>query len=175
MNRMNEKPPERKTIFATPWFQLLESPSGGKYPNYSIQAPDFVTILAVTEKKEILLVRQFRHAVQRMTLELPAGHIELGETPEQAARKELVEETGHVAENFELLACLPYSPARFTNRLWCYFAGDARRAPDVELETGMNCVVFPGGLNALLAEPDFGSAGNWAVLMAAVAKGKLKI
>lgn len=175
MNRMSEKSPERKTVFATPWFQLLESPSGGKYPNYSIQAPDFVTILAVTEKKEILLVKQFRHAVARMTLEIPAGHIEIGETPEQAARKELVEETGHIAENFELLACLPYSPARFTNRLWCYFAGNARRAPDAELETGMNCVIYPGGLKALLAEENFGSAGNWAVLMAAVAKGKLQI
>ena len=175
MNRMSEKPPERKTVFATPWFQLQESPSGGKHPNYSIQAPDFVTILAVTEKNEILLVRQFRHAIQRMTLELPAGHIEIGETPKQVARKELVEEAGHVAENFELLACLPYSPARFTNRLWCYFAGDARRAPDVELETGMNCVIYSQGLKALLAEENFGSAGNWAVLMAAAAKGKLQI
>ena len=172
---MSDQHPERKTVFATPWFQLIESPSGEKYPNYSIQAPDFVTILAVTEKKEILLVRQFRHAVQRMTLEIPAGHIEIGETPEQAARKELVEETGYIAENFELLACVPYSPARFTNQLWCYFASDARRAPDVELETGMNGILYSQGLKALLAEPDFGSAGNWAVLMAAVAKGKLQI
>lgn len=171
---MSETLPERKTIFATPWFQLMESPSGGKYPNYSIQAPDFVTIIGVTEKKEILLVRQFRHAVNRMTLELPAGHIEKDETPEQAARKEFVEETGHVADTFELLACLPYSPARFTNRLWCYFAGNARRA-DVELEAGMNCVIYPHGLKALLAEENFGSAGNWAVLMAAVGKGKLQI
>ena len=170
---MSDNATERKTIFATPWFQLLESPSGGKLPNYSIQAPDFVTIIALTKKKEILLVRQFRHAVERMTLELPAGHIEQGETPEQAARKELAEETGHVAEKFDLLACLPYSPARFTNRLWCYFASDASRAPGEELEAGMNCVVYPAGLKALLAEPDFGSAGNWAVLMAAVAQGKI--
>src|SRR3974390_3773452 len=115
---MSDKQPERKTVFATPWFQLLESPSGGKYPNYSSQAPDFVAIIGVTEKGEILLVRQFRHAVNRMTLELPAGHVETGETPEQAARKELLEETGYEAESFQLLARLSPSPARLTNRMW---------------------------------------------------------
>ena len=53
-----------------------------------------------------------------MTLELPAGHVEQDETPEESARKELLEETGHVAEKFELLASLSPSTSRFTNRMW---------------------------------------------------------
>ena len=167
--------PERKTVFATPWFQVLEAPSGGKHPNYSINSPDFVCIIAVTENHELLLVRQFRHAVGTFTLELPAGHVEKDETPVQAARKELLEETGYVADTFELIADLSPSPARFTNRMRCYFAANARRAPEAELEAGMSCVLHTQGLPALLREPDFYSMGNWAAIMAAVAQGKLQL
>ena len=172
---MSEKISERKTVFATPWFQVQEAASGGKHPNYSINSLDFVCIVAVTTKNELLLVRQFRHAVAEMTLELPAGHVEKDETPEQAARKELLEETGHVAEKFELIANLSPSPSRFTNRIWCYFASNAQLAPAAEIEAGLNCVRWTKGLKSLLAEPDFYSSGNWSALLAAVAQDKLKI
>ena len=129
----------------------------------------------MTRKNELLLVRQFRHAVAEVTLELPAGHVEKGETPEQAARKELLEETGHVAEKFELLASLSPSTSRFTNRMWCYFAPDATAAPGATVESGLSCVRWSNGLKALLREPDFYSSGNWSALLAAVAQGKLKI
>ena len=172
---MSGQIPERKTVFSTPWFQVLESAGGGKFPNYSVQSPDFVCIVAVTQKNELLLVRQFRHAVAEVTLELPAGHVEKGETPEQAARKELLEETGHVAEKFELLASLSPSTSRFTNRMWCYFAPNATVVTGAKVETGLSCVRWSKGLKALLREPDFYSSGNWSALLAAVARGKLNI
>ena len=168
--------PERKAVFTTPWFQVLESAvPGGGIPNYAIQSPDFVAIIALTQQNELLLVRQFRQAVESVTLEVPAGHVETNETPEQAARKELLEETGYLADHFELIACLSPSPARYTNRIWCYFAANARRAPDAQIEAGMSCVLYTQGLAALLREPDFYSSSNWAALMAAWAAGKLKI
>ena len=172
---MSDKHPERKTVFATPWFQVQEAATGGKFPNYSINSPDFVCIVAVTEKNEPLLVRQFRHAVAEMTLELPAGHVEKDETPEESARKELLEETGYVADKFELLASLSPSTSRFTNRMWCYFAANARPAPGAEIEAGLKCVRWTQDLKTLMQESDFYSSGNWAALMAAVAQGKLKI
>ncbi len=172
---MSERFPERKTVFTTPWFQVQEAASGGKHPNYSINSPDFVTIVAVTEKNELLLVRQFRHAVAEMTLELPAGHVEKDETPEESARKELLEETGYLAEQFELLATLSPSTSRFTNRLFCFFAANAKPAPGSEIETGLNCMRWTQDLKSLMQEPEFYSCGNWAALMAAVAQGKLKL
>jgi 8-oxo-dGTP pyrophosphatase MutT (NUDIX family) len=172
---MSDKFPERKTVFATPWFQVQEAASGGKHPNYSINSPDFVTIVAVTEKNELLLVRQFRHAIAETTLELPAGHVEKDETPEQAAHKELLEETGYVTDNLEFIASLSPSTSRFTNRLHCYFAGNAKLAPGAEVEAGLKCVHWTKDLKTLLQESEFYSCGNWAALMAAVAHGKLKI
>ena len=167
--------PERKSVFTTPWFQILESASGKKFSNYAIQSLDFVVVIAITDQNEILLVRQYRHAVDTTTLELPAGHVEKDETPEQAARKELREETGHDAAHFELIASLSPSPARFMNRMWCYFAANAKPVPEAAIEEGMSCIRYPHGLTRLLQEPDFYSSGNWAALMAAVARGKLKI
>src|ERR1039458_976752 len=67
---MNEPSPNRKTVFATPWFQVLAAPApGGGQPHYVIQAPDFVIIVAATRQDRLLLVRQFRTAVEAIKSE----------------------------------------------------------------------------------------------------------
>jgi ADP-ribose pyrophosphatase len=168
--------PKRQMVFATPWFQVLASPGKDEgSPNYAIQAPDFAAVVALTPQGQLLLVRQYRFAVNAVTLELPAGHVEVGETPEQAARKELVEETGYEADTFTLLANLSPSLARFTNRMWCYFAENARPAIDAAArrEAGIDLVLYERGLRALLEEPDFHSAGGCAALFAAMVHEKL--
>src|ERR1039457_5923571 len=66
---MNKSPQDRKTVFATPWFQVLAAvaPDGGQ-PHYVIQGADFVVVVAVTKHNQILLVRQFRVAAAAVTL-----------------------------------------------------------------------------------------------------------
>jgi ADP-ribose pyrophosphatase len=126
-------------------------------------------------QKRLLLVRQFRRGVGGMTLELPAGHVESGETPEMAARKELMEETGHEASAFELLAILSPSTPRFTNRLWCYFASEAHPSlhSETSVEAGITPVYYTGSLSALLADHEFISTGSHAALLHAVVRRKL--
>ena len=121
------------------------------------------------------MVRQFRPIANAFTLELPAGHVERGETPEESARKELVEETGYEADTFELIATLSPSTARYTNRMWCFFAHGARPRRDAPLETGMELVLYGKGFAALLEEPEFYSSGSCAALFAAVVKGKIRL
>ena len=89
----------RTSVFKTPWFELVEkSVENNSAPYYSIRTRDYVSVLAITRDKTFVLVRQFRPAIEMFTLELPGGHVDEGETPEQSARKELLEETGFVAE-----------------------------------------------------------------------------
>ena len=177
-HNMNKPQPERKSVFTTPWFQIFseQQPDGGQ-PHYVIQGKDFVVMVAVTRQNRILLVRQYRPAVAAVTLELPAGHIEPGETPEQAARRELLEETGHEAETFTALATLSPSVARFTNRMYCFFAGDARpvTGPRPQGEAGVSLVLYEDGVRGLLDEKDFYSAPSCAALYLAALRGHLRL
>ena len=76
---------DRKPVFTTPWFELIgKKIENDPAPHYSIRTPDYVSVFAVTTNGTFPLVRQFRPAVEDVTLELPCGHVDQGETPEQA-------------------------------------------------------------------------------------------
>ena len=167
-----------EVVLDTKWFQIVaRHPLGFSDPHYSLRTRDYVAIVALNPKGEFLLVRQFRPAVWETTLELPSGHVEQGQTPEQAARTELFEETGHEAERFDLLGDFSPDTGRLGNRMWCFFAGNAlpTRNSAYQPEAGIDFVLYQRTLRDLLQEKGFYSALNCAALFAAALQGKLKI
>ncbi len=175
---IKEKVIKQKVVFATPWFDLLAKylPSDDE-PHYSIRTHDYVTVVALTTEKRIVLVRQYRPAVGKITWELPSGHVEPDETPEEAARKELLEETGYVAERIELLGDLLPDTGRMGNRMWCYFASNAFPATngDHKVEQGIEVIIYDGSISELMYEEDFRSALNVAALFLAVLQDRLPL
>ncbi len=170
--------PADEVVLDTKWFQVVaRRPPSFSEPHYSLRTRDYVAVVAVNSSGELLLVRQFRPAVWETTLELPCGHVDHGQTPESAARTELLEETGHEAARFELLGDFSPDTGRLGNRMWCFFARNAQptRDPAYRPEAGIEFVRFKGTLAGLLREEGFYSALNCAALFAAVLRGKLKI
>lgn len=114
----------------SPWVDLITktviSPYHTERQTYhSFSQSDYVNVLAVTKSGLIPLVRQYRAAIDRYTLELPGGLCEQDETLEDTVRRELLEETGcHANERIVSLGCCYPDPGRLENRLWGYFAPD---------------------------------------------------
>jgi ADP-ribose pyrophosphatase len=162
---------DRTTVFATPWFEVVSKhvPTDSQ-PYYSLRMQDYVSVVAFTKMDQLVLVRQYRPAVERFTLELPSGHIEKNEPPEESARRELAEECGLHAQQIELLGTLLSDCGRHENRLWCYYAPEATAVEHVP-ETGVETILVPrANIPQLLANPEFDHALNWAALMLALTR-----
>lgn len=159
---------DRRIAFQTRWFSLVgKTTDDSAEPYYSIDTLDYVCVVPITSEGEIVLVSQYRPAVEATVLELPAGHVEQGETPEEAARRELLEETGYAAETLELLGILDPDTARLSNQMWCYLAPGARRereAGDSDIEVLRRPV---GAVDDLLASGDLRHALHLAALFLA--------
>lgn len=103
---------------------------------HTLELPDSVNIVAVTEDRTVLLVEQYQHAVRRSSLEIPAEHVDLGEAPLEAARRELLEETGFVGGDWRLLTItFPYS-SRLNCAVHGFLALGVRRAARAYTQPG---------------------------------------
>src|SRR5262245_17924701 len=118
---------DRKTLLKDKWILLhadeCELPNGRVIsPFYVLEEKEWVHIVAMRPDGEILLTRQYRHAARLVCSELPCGMAEEAEEPLEAAKRELREETGYVADHWTKVAVLFANPARQTNRIHCFLA-----------------------------------------------------
>ena len=109
--------------------------------------PGAVVILPFLADDRIVMVRQYRHSVERELLELPAGTIEPNEKPIETARRELIEETGYEAGSIQPLAEFFTSPGILTERMYAFVARDLTHVGQA-LEHDEQLVVEPMGLDA---------------------------
>lgn len=94
---------EFRPVFSSPFFSLEEAldPSGAE-PYYRIAGPDSAISCVIDTDGNFLMVKQFRPNLSLETLEFPAGGVEPFEAPEEAARREILEETGYICEVVQL-------------------------------------------------------------------------
>jgi 8-oxo-dGTP pyrophosphatase MutT (NUDIX family) len=95
-----------------------------------LRAPDWVNVIALDEADRVLLVRQWRFGIASPTLEIPGGMIDEGESDEQAAVRELYEETGYRAATWRRLGEVHPNPAFLANRCTTWVASDLERVGD---------------------------------------------
>lgn len=99
-------------------------PNGNKGVREVVRHPGAVCVLPLTENGEVIFVNQFRYALNKVTLEVPAGKLEKGEDPKEAALRELSEETGIDAKTIVPMGALYTTPALMDEIIYMYIATD---------------------------------------------------
>ena len=113
----------------------VRMPDGAEVGREVIEHPGAVGIVALDDAGQVLLIRQYRHPVGRMLWEIPAGLRDVpGEPPLVTARRELLEEAGYLAADWQVLADFFTSPGITSERLRVYLARGMTRVPDAERE-----------------------------------------
>lgn len=107
---------------------------------FVIENPDWVNVIALTETDEIVLIEQFRHGIEDVILEIPGGMIDEDERPETAARRELLEETGYVSDEFVLLGKSRPNPAIQDNWIYHFAAFNCEKKEEVHFDEHENVV-----------------------------------
>lgn len=100
--------------------------SGRTHVRETVRHPGSAVVIPVFDDGTVAFVRQYRHPAVRYLLEAPAGKLDPGETPEEAAARELEEELGFVAGRFEKLSEFFVSPGFCEEKMWVYLATDLR-------------------------------------------------
>jgi ADP-ribose pyrophosphatase len=106
--------------------------TGQVHDFYILESPDWVNVIPITPEKEVVLIRQYRHGTKEVTLEIPGGIVESQDTPENAARRELLEETGFTESQLVPLGIVHPNPAFLNNCCHTYLARDVTRVKKQE-------------------------------------------
>ncbi len=163
---------ESKYPFPKFRMDTCELPSGKEYKAFVLEFDAWANVVAITKNNEVVLVKQYRHGVQEVLLELPGGVVDKGEDPLEGAKRELMEETGYSAGNIIEVGRLYPNPAIQHNTLYCYLATDVELTGEQHLDDAEEIEVQLVPLDELIkmaAQGKFLHALNVAVLFQALA------
>ncbi|MGA7120445.1 MAG: NUDIX hydrolase [Polyangiaceae bacterium] len=132
--RLRCEPLAAYRIFEVCRIELEDAAGRSRGDAFTLRGRDWCNVIAVTPDDRVVLVWQYRFGSDALSLEIPGGVIDPGEAPEQAARRELREETGYEAERFELLLAIEPNPAIQSNRCFTFVARGARATSATEFD-----------------------------------------
>jgi ADP-ribose pyrophosphatase len=146
MNDLTWKTLNSEYIHKGPWATLrtdkCEMTDGRIVDEYYVlEYPNWVNAVAITEDNKVLMVRQYRHAADIVSLEIPGGVIDGDEAPEAAIKRELLEETGYLFEDIELIATVYANPATANNHTYCYLAKGGKKVQELDLDEHEELIV----------------------------------
>lgn len=99
-----------------------------------LKLADWVNVFALTDDNKVIMVRQHRLGKDIVSTEVPAGAIDKGEEPLDAAKRELEEETGYTSDNIFLLQAVNVNPAIQDNVCYFYFADNCKKTKDTNFD-----------------------------------------
>jgi 8-oxo-dGTP pyrophosphatase MutT (NUDIX family) len=169
----------RKATVVSPWLTLVErsvlDSRGAPVGNFhGLALADYVSVIAIARDGTLPLVRQFRPAVERFTLEFPGGLLDEGEDPARCALRELAEEAGLQAANATSLGVFLPDSGRLGNRLWGFFVTAADPVANWSAEPDVEVLrVSAGALESYVRDGSFDHAPHLALFAVARVQGLL--
>ncbi|UAL50907.1 MULTISPECIES: NUDIX hydrolase [Metabacillus] len=125
MNHLKETTKSSEKLFSGRIIDLyleeVELPNGKTSTREIIKHPGAVAVIAITKENKIVMVQQYRKAMERVLVEIPAGKLEKGEQPDVTAKRELEEETGYTTESLQHLLSFYTSPGFADELVHLYF------------------------------------------------------
>jgi ADP-ribose pyrophosphatase len=126
-------------LHKAPWATLrsdkCEMPDGRIVEQYYVlEYPNWVNAVAITEDNKVLMVRQYRHAADIVSFEIPGGVIDGDESAETAIKRELLEETGYRFDDLEKLCTVYANPSTANNHTTCFLAKGGKKVQGQSLD-----------------------------------------
>ena len=128
-------------LFKTRWDAMQNPRTGQVMDRLVLETPDWVNIVPVTTDNHVILVRQYRFGVSKVTLEIPGGLIDSGEDSLRAAQRELLEETGYGGGEWIYLGAVQPNPAFHTNLCHHWLAKNVSKVSEPQQDPGEDIVV----------------------------------
>lgn len=132
-----------------------------------LEAPEWVNVMALTPDKQVVLVEQFRYGTQQATLELAGGVCDPGETPQEAAMRELLEETGFAGDAPIMLGKISSNPAFHTNHTYTVLITNCKKVSRQNLDENERIAVHTVPLEEFLEFVESGIIHHAFVVAAA--------
>jgi 8-oxo-dGTP pyrophosphatase MutT (NUDIX family) len=130
---------ESEYLYKKPWLTArrdhVKLPTGAEIQDfYVLEYPEFCNVIALTREGKFLMERQYRHAQRLTAYEIPAGCVEPGEDPMEAAKRELYEETGYAGGKWSLFMTVSPNAGACTNHSYTFLAVGVERVSTQHLE-----------------------------------------